>query len=181
MPSDELDSAEATLAVLERVLANLGPDDSAKQTPCREYDVTSLTDHLMNSITGLGSPAGAEFGARDAGASVHRQVMDAAGPALGAWRRRGLDGMVPFGNGEAPAKMVAGILSIEFLVHAWDYAAAAGLEVEAPQEVSEFVLGLAQGIITPEGRGVAGFDDAIELPDDTPALDRLLAYTGRRR
>ncbi len=78
MPDDELDCAEATLAVLERVLAGLGPDDSVKQTPCREYDVTSLTDHLMNSITVLGGAAGAEFGERDTGAPVGHQVMAAA-------------------------------------------------------------------------------------------------------
>jgi hypothetical protein len=26
----------------------------------------------------------------------------------------------------------------------------------------------------------AGFDDPIEVPDDTPPLQRLLAFTGRR-
>jgi uncharacterized protein (TIGR03086 family) len=181
VPDDELDCAEATLAVLERVLAGLGPDDSVKQTPCREFDVAGLTDHLMNSITVLGGVAGAEFGERDGGAPVEHQVMGAARPAVDAWRTRGLDGMVPFGKGEAPATMMAGILSIEFLVHAWDYAVATGQEVIAPEDLSEYVLGLSQGIITPEGRGQAGFDAAIELPGDAPAFDRLLAFTGRRR
>jgi uncharacterized protein (TIGR03086 family) len=180
-PDDELDCADATLAVLEHVLAALGPEDSVKQTPCREYDVASLTDHLMNSITVLGGAAGAEFAERDADAPVENQVMGAARPAVDAWRTRGLDGTVPFGKGEAPATMMAGILSIEFLVHAWDYAAATGQEVVAPEELSEYVLGLSQGIITPEGRGQAGFDDPVELPDDAPAFDRLLAFTGRRR
>jgi uncharacterized protein (TIGR03086 family) len=180
VPDDVLDCADATLAVLERVLAGLGPDDSGKRTPCREFDVTTLTDHLMNSITVLGGAAGAEFSERDTGAPVGDQVMDAARPAVDAWRARGLDGTVPFGGGEAPASMMAGILSIEFLVHAWDYAAATGQEVVAPEEVSEFVLDLSRGIITPQGRGQAGFDDPIELPDDAPALERLLAFTGRR-
>ncbi len=26
----------------------------SKQTPCREFDVAKLTDHLMNSITVIG-------------------------------------------------------------------------------------------------------------------------------
>ena len=76
--------------------------------------------------------------------------------------------------------MMAGILSLEFLVHAWDYAAAIGREVNAPDSLSDYVLGLAQEIITPQGRTTAGFDDPIEVPDEGGSLDRLLAYTGRQ-
>jgi uncharacterized protein (TIGR03086 family) len=180
MPSDELQSAEESFAVLQHVLHGIANDDLAKQTPCREFDVAKLTDHLMNSLTVLGGAAGAELPERDKTDSVERQVVLAARPALDAWNRRGLDGTVPFGQGEAPAKMMAGVLSIEFLVHAWDYAMAVDREVTAPEPLSDYVLNLAHNIITPEGRARAGFDDPIEMPDDAGALDRLLAYTGRR-
>ena len=50
-PTDELESAEKTFAVLEHVLHGVAKDDETKQTPCREFDVAKLTDHLMNSIT----------------------------------------------------------------------------------------------------------------------------------
>ena len=103
-PTDELESAEATLAVLEHVLHGIADDDWSKQTPCREFDVAALTDHLMNSITTIGGMAGAQFPERDRGDSVERQVVLAARPALDAWRHRGLDGTVPFGSNEAPAK-----------------------------------------------------------------------------
>jgi uncharacterized protein (TIGR03086 family) len=179
MPTDEIDAADASLAVLQRVLAAIGPADATARTPCREFDVAGLTDHLMNSVTVLGGAAGAQFPERDQGAPVEDQVMAAARPAVEAWRRRGLDGTVSVGPGEAPAKMMAGILAIEFLVHAWDYAAATGHAVDAPEELSEYVLGLCHAIITPDGRVNAGFDDPIELPADATALDRLLAYTGR--
>lgn len=181
VPADELDGADAALAVLHQVLTTLGPDDSGKQTACREFDVAALTDHLMNSITLIGGAAGAEFPARDVDASVEDQVMAAAKPALAAWRERGLDGTVSTGAGEAPAKMMAGILTFELLVHAWDYAVATGGEVRAADELSEYVLGLCERIITPEGRATVGFDPAIELPGGACALDRLLAFTGRAR
>lgn len=178
-PTDELESAEKTFAVLEHVLHGISKDDETKQTPCKEFDVAALTDHLMNSITAIGGVAGAEFGERDRNDSIERQVILAARPALDAWHRRGLDGNVPFGNGEAPAKMMAGILSLEFLVHAWDYAAATGREVTAPDSLSDYVLGLAQKIITPEGRTNVGFDDPVDVAADAGALERLIAYTGR--
>jgi uncharacterized protein (TIGR03086 family) len=179
-PTDELESAEAALAVLQHVLHGIAKDDEGKQTPCREFDVAKLTDHLMNSITTIGGVAGAEFPERDRDDSVERQVVLAARPALDAWHRRGLDGTLPFGQGEAPAALMAGVLSIEFLVHAWDYAAATGRDVTAPEALSDYVLGLAHTIITPQGRTNAGFDDPIEMPADARALERLLAYTGRQ-
>jgi uncharacterized protein (TIGR03086 family) len=179
-PTDELESAEATLAALEHVLHGIAKDDESKQTPCREFDVAKLTDHLMNSITAIGGHAGAEFPARDRNDSVERQVVLAARPALDAWHKRGLDGTVPFGGGEVPAKMMAGILSLEFLVHAWDYAKATGREVTAPEALSDYVMGLAKTIITPEGRSNVGFDDPVDVAADARALDRLIAYTGRQ-
>ena len=178
-PTDELRSAEKSFAVLQHVLHGISADDLHKQTPCREFDVAALTDHLVNSITTIGGMAGAEFGERDRDRSVEEQVVLAARPALDAWQRRGLDGTVAFGDNEAPATVMVGILSLEFLVHAWDYATAVGREVDAPESLSDYVLDLARKIITPEGRVNAGFDDPIEMPDDATALDRLLAYTGR--
>jgi uncharacterized protein (TIGR03086 family) len=180
MPTNELESAAQSLAVLEQVLHGIAKEDEAKQTPCREFDVAKLTDHLMNSITTIGGMAGAEFPQRDRSDVVERQVMLAARPAVEAWQRRGLDGMVPFREGEAPAKMMAGILSLELLVHAWDYAKATGRDVKASDELSDYVLGVAKAIITPEGRSNVGFDDPIDVAADARALDRLLAYTGRQ-
>ncbi|BBY45162.1 TIGR03086 family metal-binding protein [Mycolicibacterium celeriflavum] len=179
-PTDELRSAEKSFAVLQHVLHGIAAGDMHKQTPCREFDVAALTDHLLNSITIIGGMAGAEFDERDRDASVEQQVVLAARPALDAWQRRGLDGTVEFGGNKAPAKVMAGVLSIEFVVHAWDYAQAVGREVTAPESLSDYVLGLARKIITPEGRVNVGFDDPIDVPDDAGAMDRLLAYTGRR-
>ena len=178
-PTDELASAEASLAVLQNVLHPISNDDWDKQTPCREFDIAGLTDHLMNSINVIGGAAGAELPERDPTDSVERQVVAAARPALDAWHRRGLDGAVAFGDNEAPARMMAGILSLEFLVHAWDYAMAMGSSANVPESLADYVMGVAQGVITPQGRMTAGFDDPVEVPGDVGALDRLVAYTGR--
>jgi uncharacterized protein (TIGR03086 family) len=179
-PTDELRSAEKSFAVLQRVLHGIAEDDLGKQTACREFDVAGLTDHLWSSITMLGGAAGAEFPERDREASVEEQMVRVARPALDAWKRRGLNGTVPFGDNEVPARVMAGILSLEFLVHAWDYAAAVSREVDAPESLSDYVMGLARNVITPQGRIRAGFDDPVEVSDDAGALERLLAFTGRQ-
>jgi len=178
-PTDELHSAEDTLGVLQRVLHPIAADDLARPTPCREFDVTQLTAHLLNSITALGGMVGAEIPEPDEGDSVERQVVAAARPALDAWHRHGLDGTVPFGKGEMPASGACAILSLEFLVHAWDYARAVGHDVHAPEPLAEYVLGLARRIIRPEQRRSAGFDEPVGVPADAGALEQLIAFTGR--
>ncbi len=176
---DVLESTAESLTVLETVVSGISPADSDRQTPCREFDVASLTEHLYNSIITLGGVAGGQFPDRDTGDTVAQQVIPPAHLAIRAWQQRGTDGDVDFGPQPFPARLAAGILALEFLVHACDYAAAVGADVTVPDEVAESVLALARQVITPEGRKVAGFDAPIELPADAPALHRLLAFTGR--
>jgi uncharacterized protein (TIGR03086 family) len=176
-PADELASAEETLVVLQTILHGIGPDDLSKHTPCRKFDVSQLTDHLLNSITQIGGAAGATFSPRNESAPVETQVMDAARPALEAWHRRGLEGTVKLGSNEGPASVFAGVLSIEFLVHAWDYARATGQKVHPPDALSDYVLGLAGNIIT--RRTDDFFNEPIPISEDAGVLDRLIAFTGR--
>jgi uncharacterized protein (TIGR03086 family) len=180
-PIDELSCAEATLAVLQDVLRGLDSSDESKQTPCSEYNVAQLADHLMNSITTIGAAADAQNPARDLSAPLEAQVADVAQPVLEAWRRRGLDGTVQLNSREVPAVMPMGVLSLEFLVHAWDFAVATNREVVVSGPVSEFVLAVAGKVITPEARGYAGFVDPVAPACDAGAFGRLIAFTGRQQ
>jgi uncharacterized protein (TIGR03086 family) len=179
-PTDELDGAEEALGVLQRVVHRISSDDLSRPTPCSEFDVAQLTDHLLNSITTIGGVVGAQLPPRQADDSVERQVVAAARPALDAWHRHGLQGTVKLGANETPAKVFAGVLAIEFLVHAWDYARATGYDVEVADPLAEYVLELAQKIITPQGRSKVGFDEPVDVPADAGPLERLIAFTGRR-
>lgn len=178
-PTDELASAEAALGALQHVLHPIARDELSKSTPCSEYDVLQLTDHLLKSITLLGGAAGAELPERDTDDSVERQVIGAARPALDAWHRRGMNETVTLGPNEIPGAFAVSILSIEFLVHGWDYAAATKHPINVAESLADYVLGLAKNVITPEGRATVGFADPVAVADDAPALDRLIAFTGR--
>jgi uncharacterized protein (TIGR03086 family) len=179
-PTDELAAAEGTLRVLQQIIHPIATDDLTRQTACSEYDVAALTDHLLRSITLLGQAAGATIPEREADASVERQIIAAARPALDAWHGRGLEGTVPFGPNEVPATFMASIFALEFLVHAWDYAQAVGRHLEVPDSLSEYVLGVASRVITPESRTQVGFDEPVGIPENASPLDRLIGFTGRR-
>ncbi|OBK28263.1 TIGR03086 family protein [Mycobacterium asiaticum] len=178
-PTDELRSAEMTLGVLQQVLHTIAGSDKSKQTPCAEYNVKDLTSHLVNSITTLGGMVGAKVDVPADTDSVEALVVATARPALDAWHQHGLDGEVALGEHSMPARVAVSVFSIEFLVHGWDYARAVGHDVHVAESLAEYVLGLAQQIIRPEQRRSAGFADPVEVADDAPALDRLVAFTGR--
>ena len=162
------------------MLRTIGTGEMVKPTPCTEFDVAQLTDHLMNSITVIGGAVGAEFPAHGEHESLESRVVGAGHAAVDAWRRRGLDGTVQLGPNEAPAKVMAGVLSIEFLFHAWDYAVATDHDMVASEDLCDYVLGLASTIITPQGRTSVGFAEAIDLPAEACPLSRLVAFTGRQ-
>jgi uncharacterized protein (TIGR03086 family) len=173
-----LTSANATLAVLQHVLRGIGDEDLSTPTPCREFTVGQLEVHLLGSLNSLTSLAGSVLVPASAG-DLESRIADAAHQAVETWMVRGLEGTVQAGPEELPATIAASILSVEFLVHAWDFASATGQKVSVSDEVASYVLGLAEQIITPELRESAGFDSAIPISGDASALDRLIAFTGR--
>ena len=175
---DHFSSAEATLAVLQGVLRNLTTEDRPKQTPCSEFDCHGLAEHLFGSLTGVGAMAGANVTDPQEG-SLENRVAVMAAQAIEAWRNRGIEGMIPAaGGGEMPAEVGASILSIEFLLHAWDFAQASGQQLSVSDEVVAYVQPLADGII-PGSRARGAFANEVNPGVDATPLERLVAFSGR--
>lgn len=62
-------------------------------TPCDDFSVTELVEHLVGSISGIGQALGAVI-TDDAGASPEVRVANAAAPTLEAFATRGLEGTI---------------------------------------------------------------------------------------
>jgi uncharacterized protein (TIGR03086 family) len=176
---DELSAAEASWAICRNVLHAVTADDQDLPTPCSEYTAHDLVEHLMRSLRGLGGMAGAEIPEKVEATSAEDYIAQAAELALAAWRARGLAGEVAFGRNPVPASMPAGILSLEFFVHAWDLAHATGQPFVSTEPLTAFVTGIAEQVITPQGRGEGkAFADSVAATHDDPVA-RLMAFTGR--
>jgi uncharacterized protein (TIGR03086 family) len=173
-----LTSANATLAALQHVLRGIGEDDLDKPTPCSDFTVGRLEEHLMGSLISLTGLAGGTLVPTAVG-DLESRIADAAQQAVETWTGRGLEGTVGSGSQEMPATTAASILSVEFLVHAWDFASATGQKAAVSGEVATYVLDLARQIINPDLRASAGFAPAVQISANAPALDRLVAFTGR--
>jgi uncharacterized protein (TIGR03086 family) len=177
---DHLSVAEATWDVCRQQLLTATPDDQELPTPCAEFNLHELVVHLRNSLAVLAGTAGGELDESIESTSAEDYVAVAAEAALAAWRSRGLDGEVPFGQGTAPAAVPLGIVSLECLVHAWDIAQAKGNEtIDVAEPVAAYVLDIAKGIITDGARGSGNFDAAQDAWGDD-SLTQLIAFTGRR-
>lgn len=179
-PADlnHLTCADATLAVCQNVLRGIDEIDLDKPTPCTEYSVGQLADHLIGSMVGLGGMAGVIVVPAETG-TVESRLAFAAQQSLEAWHKRGLGGTVKLGEAEMPAGLAASILSVELLIHAWDFAVATGQQVTVSDQVSSYVFDLAQQLISPQQRAGGSFADAIEVGPDADILSRLVAFTGR--
>jgi uncharacterized protein (TIGR03086 family) len=175
---DEFESAERALNALHHVVQSIGADDLHRPTPCRDWDVQALADHLVDTITRLGSAAGNEVADPNC-ASIDRRIQKVTQAVLAGWRRRGLMADVTFSGRTLPSRLALGILSIELVVHGWDFAAALDRPLLVSDAHAAHVLGLAQQTFTEQSRVTAGFDPPVLVPVDAGALDQLVAFTGR--
>jgi uncharacterized protein (TIGR03086 family) len=183
---DFFECALVTLAACRAVLGRLTVDDLARPSPCAEYTVGDVGEHVVRSMVLLATVAGAE-GLADPVAglaaglpvSLDERVGVTGEAALAAWRRRGLGGSVAVGRSTLPAGLAAEIISLELLVHGWDMARATGSEIEVPAEVASHVLGCARSLVTPDKRG-RSFAAEVPAGPSATVLERLIAFTGRQ-
>lgn len=175
---NQLTSADATLAVCQNVMRGISEKDLTTKTPCSEFTVTQLAEHLIGSLVGLGRMAGGDVTSADSG-TLESRVAFVAQQAIEAWHQRGLEGAVKLGDRDMPAALAASILSLELLIHAWDFAVATRQQVTVSDEVTGYVLELAKQVISPQQRAGGSFAAEVAVGPDAHILERLIAFSGR--
>jgi uncharacterized protein (TIGR03086 family) len=174
------------------LIATVSTDDLTKPTPCTNWDVGALVQHLISVATiygrafrgGEGTPPAAPGGTiatSDGLAATYRQAADAL---LDAARAPGaLDKPARLLSIELPGQLAIRLVVADQLLHTWDLAQAIGrpftmdesLAAETLEGMRE-VLAALPGV---RGEGRA-FSEEVPCPPDAPAQDRLLAFSGRQ-
>jgi len=175
---DPLSSADASLAVLLGVLRKLTPADRDKATPCADFTAHELLEHLAGSLRQIGGALGAAV-TDHPDASPETRIAALAQTTLEAFTRRGTEGTIDMGFAELPATVVAGILNLELLVHAWDFAKATGQDLIVSDVLTDYVEGLAQLTISEQVRASGSFAAAQPVAESAGSLERLIGFTGR--
>jgi uncharacterized protein (TIGR03086 family) len=179
-PMDPITQLQQLGPHLGAVVAGITPDQLDKPTPCDEFAVRGVLEHMIGGATVF---AAAYRGEEPAEPDL-RDPLDSFGPALGdlvaAISAQGaLDRTVQTPFGETPGDTFARFVVLDGLVHGWDLATATGQAYEPPDELVAAADAFARQAIDPLRDGQT-FADAVEPNAGAPRIERLANYTGRR-
>ncbi len=158
-------------------------------TPCAGWDVRALVNHLLywgpvlaaaGERSGSAPPAAAEEDVDLVGDGWPTRLVAVVADVAGAWGvPAAWTGTVSLGAPEPlPAGMIGGMALGELVVHGWDLARAAAVDVAWPQPVADAALEAVRGMAA-QGRDMGVFGPEVPVPADATALDRALGLSGR--
>jgi uncharacterized protein (TIGR03086 family) len=175
---------ESVLNKTGAVLAGVKPGQRALPTPCQEYTVDQLVQHIVSwarifANAGAGDPQpkdAAQYTPTDPAA----EFKAAASKAVGGYGRLDDDAPVTLSSGEMPAAASVAMMTGEYLAHGWDLAKATGQPITYTNAEAEAArTGLAP-LLSPEYRGKGmPFGDIVEVQDGASDLDKFLGFAGR--
>jgi uncharacterized protein (TIGR03086 family) len=185
---DQIERVQRVLDEAHAMIESASPAALSKQTPCSEWDVRGLIDHMIgvvnNFSAGFGGgqltpPSGTAGLSGENPAAAYRQAVD---NLMAALRQPGaLDKTLKLPFGEMPGRQAIGIAIGDQSIHTWDLGKALGKPHTIDEGVATDVLGMLHQILTPDRRG-PGKAFAAEVPcaASAPAGERLLAFSGRQ-
>ncbi|MBM2614363.1 TIGR03086 family protein [Actinoplanes sp. LDG1-06] len=169
------DILDRALTSSAEVVRSVTPEQADLPTPCREWDVRTLTNHLLLvvdalALAGRGEPVPDEHWTGTGSGSFD---VAAAWKDPGAWERTVRMGAMPM-----PAEMAVSMLLSDVVIHGWDLARATGQTFPADDEAAAVALRFLT-TMGDQGRAMGIFDAAVPVAADAPAFDRALALSGR--
>lgn len=187
--TDPVDGLELVLGTVGDLVAEIRPDQWAAATPCPEWTVRRLVNHM---ILGHRVFVGALRGATHIAPGALEPTTDLLGddPAavyrgataelLTEFCRPGaLDATVVVPVGPVPGIAAVRLRTVEEIAHGWDLARAIGRRVTFPGDLVESQLEFTRAKLADVPPERSPFAPAQPIADDAPPLDRLLALLGR--
>lgn len=183
---DEIELLAGVLTKTAAVIEKVGDDQWALPTPCTEYDVIGLVNHIVGWVQVFEAAANGRAYEGDLtefrlGDDPANQFREAADSLVAGWTTHGLDRSVRITGGEVPGAMAFNMTLMEYVAHGWDLATATRQPIPYTEQEAEATLTRAVATLPPEYRGEnTPFGVVVPIDDDAPAIDRLVAFLGRR-
>ncbi|MFD8207100.1 TIGR03086 family metal-binding protein [Streptomyces sp. NPDC059695] len=176
------------IALAGRTVAAVRPEQFDGPTPCTEFTVRRLAEHLVAVLRRIafagrgGDVTSLPTTADDLADTEWQEAWDAAVREVeAAWAdpailQRTLT--LPFGS--IPGAAAAAVWTSEFTVHTWDIATATGQLPDWDAELVAISYAAMQRGLPAGPRDGAPFGAAVDVDPDAPAIDRLVAWCGRK-
>jgi uncharacterized protein (TIGR03086 family) len=177
---DPIEPLDRTFQHAQRVIAGITPDQYDNPTPCSEWNVRQVLEHVMGVVDGMGRAlAGSERSQFVLAADPGVQFEQIAADTIAAWRADGvLDQVVHLGAGPMPGRVYANINLLDTATHSWDLAIATGQDAALPDGVAVAAYEASLMIVSPELRR-GRFGPEVAAPDGADPTQRLVAFLGR--
>jgi uncharacterized protein (TIGR03086 family) len=164
----------------------------AAPTPCDDYTLGDLIDHVGGLSQAFTAAANKEFGPESSqgpsgdaarlGKDWRTRIPGELATLVEAWRDPAAwKGMTRAGGIDLPAEVAGRVALNELVIHGWDVARTTGQPFDCDTEALEACWELLAE--RSAGDQEAGDDDTfgpvVEVPADAPLLDHLIGLSGR--
>jgi uncharacterized protein (TIGR03086 family) len=171
------------------IVRTISPDRLTNPTPCAEYDVRALVNHLLfwgPSLEAAGRkesvppPAAAESDVDLTAGDWRGDLLTQLDRTVSAWAPpsawEGTTRII--GPSETPSVVIGDMIVAELVVHGWDLAQATGQRHDPPADLLTYLHdSVAAG--AEQGRAMGVYGPEVEVAADAPTLHRILGLTGR--
>jgi uncharacterized protein (TIGR03086 family) len=175
---------ERAVDYLLDTLKPVTPASLSNSTPCSDWDLRVLLEHLDESLTTLAEaadtgvvgvyPGSAESTHTDLIASVSNHAR----ATVRTWTRTGRS-LVAVNGWPLTSTIVVSTGALEVAVHGWDIARACGRHQPIPAHLAEDLLALSTVLVTEHDRPVR-FAPPVLVPPTASPSEQLVAFLGRR-
>jgi uncharacterized protein (TIGR03086 family) len=167
------------------IVASVKTEDHGHATPCEEFDLKALTEHLIGGLRGFADvgegkalrfDADPNLTAENAGAEFRL----AADRLLSAFAQPAMDEKsfaMPWG--ESTGAQLMGFELIELLVHGWDIARSLDRDLVFDGDLTSAALAGARQWVDDSVRTPQMFGPEVAVPTDAPPLAQLVGFLGR--
>ena len=174
----------------ELVIAQIEAGQLDLPTPCSEWDVRSLLNHVVGTLH-LGAALLTDMPPAVAMGPGELPAQDVLGPEPLAAYRSGVEALLAAATaggldrqhatplGDMPGAVLGGFTTLDIAVHGWDLATATGQTPTLDDDLAETVLTFARQTLTADTRAPRIAPELPAPPDASPT-DQLISFLGRR-
>jgi uncharacterized protein (TIGR03086 family) len=173
--------------VLSRLVGKVSEANQRNATPCSEWNVRALLNHIVNENAWIpdmfDGKTVAEVGDKHDGdllgddpAKAWQASSDEAVAAVS--EPRAISAKVHLSFGDASGEEYINQMAVDQVIHAWDLAQGIGEKASISGELAEYCL----GFLEPQAevwRNSGAFGKKVETTGKASALTKLLALSGR--